>query len=124
VQFEVNNKPSVTSVMNYPNPFTTNTKFVFTLTGSEVPEVFTIQIMTISGKIVKEITREELGNVHIGRNNTDYSWDGRDMYGDRLGNGVYLYKIVTKLNGENMEKAASGADKYIKHEFGKMVLMR
>lgn len=124
VQFEVDNHPSVTHVLNYPNPFSTSTRFVFTLTGSEVPEVFTIQIMTISGKIVREITRAELGNLHIGRNITDYAWDGRDNFGDRLGNGVYLYRVITKLNGENIDKNASGADKFFVKDFGKMVLMR
>lgn len=124
IQFEVNNKPTVTNVLNYPNPFSTSTRFVFTLTGSEVPEVFTIRIMTITGKIVREITRGELGNVHIGRNITDYAWDGKDNFGDRLANGVYLYRVVTRLNGNSIEKSASGADKYITKEFGKMVLMR
>lgn len=124
VQFEVQNKATITNVMNYPNPFTTSTRFVFTLTGSDLPEVFTIQIMTITGKIVKEITREELGHLHIGRNITDYAWDGRDMYGDRLGNGVYLYRVVSKLNGESIEKSSSGADKFFVKDFGKMVLMR
>lgn len=124
VQFEVQNKTTITNVMNYPNPFTTSTRFVFTLTGSDLPEVFTIQIMTITGKIVKEITREELGHLHIGRNITEYAWDGRDMYGDRLGNGIYLYRVVSKLNGENIEKSASGADKFFIKDFGKMVLMR
>lgn len=124
IQFEINNKPTVTNVLNYPNPFSTSTKFVFTLTGSEVPEVFTIQIMTITGKIVREIQRSELGNVHIGRNITDYAWDGKDDYGDKLGNGVYLYKIVTKLNGNDIEKSGNAADKYFVKDFGKMVLMR
>ena len=124
VQFEIATKPSVTQVLNYPNPFSTSTRFVFTLTGSEVPEVFTIQIMTISGKIVREITRAELGNLHIGRNITDFAWDGRDTYGDRLANGVYLYRVITKLNGDNIEKNASGADKFFVKDFGKMVLMR
>lgn len=124
IQFEVNNKPTVTSVLNYPNPFTTSTRFVFTLTGSEVPEVFTIQIMTITGKIVREITRAELGFLHIGRNITEFSWDGTDAYHDRLANGVYLYRIVTKLNGQDVEKNSSGADKFFKKEFGKMVIMR
>ncbi|MBL7920636.1 MAG: hypothetical protein JNJ40_10005 [Bacteroidia bacterium] len=124
IQFEINNKPTVTNVLNYPNPFSTSTKFVFTLTGSEVPEVFTIQIMTITGKVVREVQRSELGNVHIGRNITDYAWDGRDDYGDKLGNGVYLYKIVTKLNGNDIEKAGNSADKYFVKDFGKMVLMR
>jgi hypothetical protein len=124
IQFEINNKPTITNVLNYPNPFSTSTKFVFTLTGSEVPEVFTIQIMTITGKIVREIQRSELGNLHIGRNITDYAWDGKDDYGDKLGNGVYLYKIVTKLNGSNIERSGNSADKFFVKDFGKMVLMR
>jgi hypothetical protein len=124
IQFDVNNKPTVTNVINYPNPFSTSTRFVFTLTGSEIPEVFTIQIMTITGKLVREITRAELGELRIGRNMTDYAWDGKDNYGDKLGNGVYLYKVITKLNGDNLEKNQSGADKYFTKEIGKMVLMR
>ncbi|MBL7934001.1 MAG: hypothetical protein JNL60_19010 [Bacteroidia bacterium] len=124
VEFLIDSKPSITQVLNYPNPFTTSTRFVFTLTGSEVPEVFTIQIMTISGKMVREITKGELGNLHIGRNITEYAWDGKDNYGDRLANGVYLYRVITKLNGENVDKNNSGADKYFTKEFGKMVLMR
>jgi len=124
IQFEVNNKPSVTQVLNYPNPFSTSTRFVFTLTGSEIPEVFTIQIMTVTGKLVREITRAELGNLRIGRNITDYAWDGRDNYGDRLANGVYLYRVKTKLNGEDIEKRVSAADQFFTKEFGKMVLMR
>ena len=124
VQFEINTHPGMTQVMNYPNPFTTSTRFVFTLTGSEVPEVFTIQIMTISGKMVREITRSELGGLHIGRNITDYAWDGRDYYGDRLANGVYLYRVITRLNGDKMDLNSSGADSYFTKEFGKMVLIR
>ena len=32
ISFEVINKPSITNVLNYPNPFSTSTRFVFTLT--------------------------------------------------------------------------------------------
>ncbi|MDI9339947.1 MAG: C25 family cysteine peptidase [Sediminibacterium sp.] len=124
IQFVVENKPTVTNVMNYPNPFSTKTQFVFTLSGSEIPEVFTIQIMTISGKVVREITRSELGPLRIGRNITEYAWDGKDEFGDKLGNGVYLYKVITKLNGQSIEKRSTEADKYFVKEFGKMVIMR
>ncbi len=124
IQFQIDNKPTVTNVINYPNPFSTSTKFVFTLTGSEVPEVFTIRIMTITGKIVREITRSELGYIHIGRNVSEYAWDGKDDFGDHLANGVYLYHVVTRLNGNTIEKTATAADKYFVKEFGKMVLMR
>ena len=124
VQFEVQNKASVTQVMNYPNPFSTSTRFVFTLTGHEVPETFMIQVMTISGKVVREILRDELGPIRIGRNITEFSWDGTDEFGDRLANGVYLYRVVTRLNGEKIENRESGADAFFTNELGKMVIIR
>ena len=110
--------------MNWPNPFTTKTHFVFTLTGSQVPDYMLIQIMTISGKVVREIDMSELGPLHIGRNITEFAWDGTDSFGDRLANGVYLYRVISKLNGEQIEHRASGADTYFTKDFGKMYLMR
>jgi flagellar hook assembly protein FlgD len=110
--------------LNYPNPFSTSTRFVFTLTGNEIPDVFTIQIMTITGKVVREIDKDELGNIHIGRNVTDYAWDGLDEFGDPLANGVYLYRVITRNNGEAIEQRESGADPYITNGWGKMYLMR
>ncbi|NVO03621.1 MAG: hypothetical protein HXX09_13070 [Bacteroidetes bacterium] len=80
--------------------------------------------MTVTGKVVREIGGEELGNIHIGRNITDYAWDGKDQYGDQLANGVYIYRVITTLNGEKIEKKSTQADKYFKKEFGKMFLMR
>ena len=123
ISFEVINKPSITQVMNWPNPFSTATHFVFTLTGSEIPTYFKIQIMTITGKVVREIDLSELGPVHIGRNITEYAWNGTDEFGDRLANGVYLYRVVTRLNGEKIEHKETQADQYFKKEFGKMYLI-
>lgn len=124
IRFEVINKSTITNVLNYPNPFTTATKFVFTLTGSVIPDIFKIQIMTITGKVVKEIHKEELGPIKIGRNITEYTWDGTDMFGDRLANGVYLYTVTTKINDNDIEHRDSNADKYFKKNFGKMYLLR
>jgi hypothetical protein len=122
--FEVINKPMVTNVLNYPNPFTTNTKFVFTITGSEVPDFMKIQIMTIKGTVVKEIFKEELGPLHIGRNITEYGWDGRDQYGDLLANGIYFYHVITRLDDKEMDQMGMSYDKYFKKGFGKMALIR
>ncbi len=124
IQFDVVNKPSITEVLNYPNPFSTSTKFVFTITGSEVPETLKIQILTITGRVVKEITREELGFLHIGPNITDYAWDGKDQFGDQLANGVYLYRVQTRLNGNEIDHLNTSADSYFKKGYGKMLLMR
>jgi flagellar hook assembly protein FlgD len=109
--------------MNYPNPFTTSTRFVFTLTGATVPDEFTIQIMNVSGTVVREITRNELGDIQIGRNITEFEWDGTDEYGDKLARGVYLYRVIVKMDGENIEHRDSGADQYFKKSFGKMYLL-
>ena len=124
VSFEVINHSTITEILNYPNPFSTKTKFVFTLTGNELPTEFKIQIMTITGRVVKEITLDELGNINIGRNITDYYWDGRDQFGDQLSNGVYLYKVTAKINGEDIELNSTRASIGFKNGFGKMYLMR
>lgn len=124
ISFEVINQQTVTEVLNYPNPFSTSTRFVFTLTGSEVPDFMKIQIFTIDGRIVREIFQNELGNLRIGKNITDFAWDGTDEFGDKLASGVYLYRVFTKNNGEDVEKSATSADQYFKKGFGKMYLMR
>jgi hypothetical protein len=131
VVFKVINKPMITNLFNYPNPFTTSTAFVFTLTGSQIPQNIKIQILTVTGKIVREITKDELGPIHIGRNITDYKWDGTDQYGQKLANGVYLYRVSTNLNGTSLEKYTTtdsfgdkiNTDKYFKSGYGKMYLM-
>jgi hypothetical protein len=124
ISFEVINEATISNVLNYPNPFSTATHFVFTITGSEQPDYFKIQVMTITGKVVREITMDDLGQMNIGRNVTQYAWDGKDTYGDQLANGVYLYRMVAKLQGDYIKHRDSGADKWIESGFGKMMLIR
>lgn len=127
VVFTVINKPMISNLLNYPNPFTSSTAFVFTVTGSEVPQNMRIQILTITGKVVREITKDELGPIHIGRNITEFKWDGTDMYGQKLANGVYIYRVLTNLNGKSLDKyRADGdrTDKFFNKGYGKMYLMR
>lgn len=124
ISFEVINKSTISEVMNYPNPFSSSTRFVFTLTGSQIPTYFKIQIMTITGKVVREINADELGPIHIGRNITDYAWDGKDEYGDQLANGVYFYRVVTRIESEKIEHLSTAADQYFHKGLGKMYLMR
>jgi hypothetical protein len=124
IEFEVDLNSSITQLMNYPNPFSTQTQFVFTLTGATIPDEFTIQIMTVTGKVVREITIHELGPIKIGRNLTEYRWNGTDEYGDLLANGVYLYRVIVKIDNESVDIRESGADKFFTKEFGKMYIIR
>jgi hypothetical protein len=132
VSFQVYNKPMISDLFNYPNPFTSSTAFVFTITGSEVPQNIRIEIMTITGKIVKEITKAELGPLHVGKNITEYKWDGKDMYGQQLAIGVYLYRVITNEDGKKLDHFNItdqngnnvNTGKYFKKGYGKMYLMR
>lgn len=126
VIFRVVSKPMISNLLNYPNPFTTSTAFVFTVTGTQPPQNMRIQILTITGKVVREISSNELGPIHIGRNITEFKWDGTDMYGQKLANGVYLYRVLTNLNGKSLDKfrdTDDTTDKYFNKGYGKMYFL-
>jgi hypothetical protein len=127
VDFRVIGKAMISNLLNYPNPFTTSTAFVFTVTGSVVPQNIRIQILTVTGKIIREITKDELGPLHVGTNITEFRWDGSDMYGQKVANGVYLYRVLTNLNGKSLDKFhdnGDDTDKYFTKGYGKMYFMR
>ncbi len=128
ISFKIILKEQISNVYNYPNPFSTKTKFLFDLTGVEMPESIVIKIMTISGKIVRELTNVELGDFKFGKNISQNAWDGTDEFGRKLANGVYLYK-VTAVNSagkefELMKREGENDDKYFKKGFGKLVILR
>jgi len=124
INFEVINESTITNFYPYPNPFSTSTRFVFTLTGSEIPDQIKIQIMTVTGKVVREITQDELGIVRIGNNITDYAWDGKDEYGDQLANGVYIYRVVMNRTSDTFKHRETSGDKAFKKGYGKLYLLR
>jgi len=122
--FQVINQSSVSNFFPYPNPFSTQTRFVFTLTGSEMPDEISIQIFSVSGRLVREITQLEIGPILIGNNISSYAWDGTDQFGDRLANGVYFYRVMVKKKGEKINEFRTSADRFFKNGMGKIYLMR
>ena len=126
ITFKVITRSSISNLLNYPNPFSTRTCFVYTMTGAETPTNFRIQIMTVSGRVVREITEAEFGPLKAGTHQSDFCWDGKDEYGDQLANGVYLYRVVAKKSdGADFESFENDkVDGFFKQGFGKMVLIR
>jgi len=124
ITFEVVNESQITNFYPYPNPFSTSVRFVFTLTGAEIPDEIKIQIMTVTGKVVREILQNELGSIRIGNNITEYAWDGRDEFGDQLANGVYIYRVLIRKNGQFMEHRPTAGDRGFTKGYGKMYLLR
>ena len=104
IDFEVinNEQLALEHVLNYPNPFTTQTEFFFEHNQHCDFLDVQLQIFTISGKIVKTITKR----VHAeGFRVGGISWDAKDDYGDKIGRGVYVYTLkVSSENGEMAEK--------------------
>ena len=96
----------ILNVMNYPNPLSRETTFIYELTGSA--NDVNIKIYTVAGRLVK-ILRNLPGD--IGFNQT--AWEAFDEDGDRLANGVYLYKVIaTGDNGTHRE------------QIGRLIVMR
>ncbi|MFN0201418.1 MAG: C25 family cysteine peptidase [Bacteroidia bacterium] len=126
VNFKVIRDRTITNVLNYPNPFSTSTRFAYILTGDELPRTFQIHIYTITGKLVKTIDLTAAGDVHFGKNVTEYAWDGTDEFGDKLANGVYLYRVVLETQSDDLKASDldDKTDKMFKNGWGKMYLMR
>lgn len=93
----------ITKVLNYPNPFVNYTEFWFNHNRPFEPLEVQVQVFTVTGKVVwtKNQTIETSGFL-----SRDIVWDGRDDFGDRIGKGVYVYKITVKstLTNKRVEK--------------------
>lgn len=92
----------IDNLVNYPNPFTTSTEFIFQHNQAGTPMDVKLEIFTVSGKLVKSFNQVVVNDGFISR---DIKWNGRDDFGDRIGKGVYVYKIkVRSRNGSTTEK--------------------
>jgi hypothetical protein len=109
VVFDEDVSLKLTNVLNYPNPFVNYTEFWFNHNSSDVLDV-SIQIFTVSGKLIKTIN----GQTNTNSNTTtslsrDLTWDGTDDFGSKIGKGVYVYKLkvrssTTGMQAEKIEK--------------------
>ena len=90
-------------VLNYPNPFVSYTEFWFNHNRPFEPLDVQVQILTVTGKVVKTINQQVITDGFLCR---EITWDGRDDFGDRIGKGVYVYKLTVRssLTGTKAEK--------------------
>ena len=90
-------------VLNYPNPFVSYTEFWFSHNMPFEPLDVQVQILTITGKLVKTINQQVITDGFLCR---QVVWDGKDDFGDRIGKGVYVYKLTVRstTTGKKSEK--------------------
>lgn len=91
----------ISHVLNYPNPFTTNTQFWFEHNKPAQNLLVRVQIFTVSGRIIKMIER----TINTaGNRSSELIWDGLDQYGQKVGRGVYLYKLSVIVPGKSRKE--------------------
>ncbi|MEX2350780.1 MAG: type IX secretion system sortase PorU [Flavobacteriaceae bacterium] len=105
IQFVVagSNELVIERVLNYPNPFVSYTEFWFNHNRPFEPLEVQVQVFTVTGKVVW--TQNQVINTD-GFLSREITWDGRDDFGDRIGKGVYVYKLTVKstLTNKKVEK--------------------
>jgi hypothetical protein len=87
-------------VLNYPNPFTNYTEFQFEHNRANQNLEVQVQIFTVSGKLVKTINQEINS---LGNRVTGIKWNGLDDYGDKIGKGVYIYRLKVRTPLDNSQ---------------------
>lgn len=93
---------AIDHVLNYPNPFTTNTQFMFEHNQACSFLRVKVEVFTVSGKLVKNIKRTIKTE---GFRAEPITWNGRDDFGDKIARGVYIYKLTVETpSGEKAEK--------------------
>jgi hypothetical protein len=100
----------LTEVMNYPNPFSDVTNFYYHL--SQDADKVEIKIFTQAGRLIRHIP---FASARVGHNFST-TWNGEDQVGDKVANGVYIYKI-------SAEGTVNGKQK-VEEAYGKAVVVR
>jgi hypothetical protein len=92
-------------LLNYPNPFKQQTTIVFHLLE---PAEVKIEIYTVGGKLIRALPLQYCQGYVYDR----FEWDGRDEKGDKVANGVYLFKVKADFGDGTASK------------IGRMILMK
>ncbi len=100
--FQVTGSGLVLDGFSFPNPFSDGTNIVFAL---NLPvDAGKIEIYNVSGRLIRSfrITPDKLDAATFANPHSVY-WDGRDMAGDLVANGTYLFVIMVERNGEKVD---------------------
>lgn len=103
-EFTVSNSStlSIDHLLNYPNPFSTNTSFYFEHNKPCTGMTIQVQIFTVSGKLIRTLSNYQICD---GYRNNPLTWDGKDEFGDKIGQGAYIYRLkIRTADGETAEK--------------------
>ena len=91
----------ISRVINRPNPFKNCTEFIFEHNKSFNDYDVCIKIFSIRGQLVKTINKNiKSANFVI----EPIQWNGRNDNGEKLKNGVYIYRILVQKDDYKVEQ--------------------
>lgn len=103
IVFDKDEELVINNVLNYPNPFVNYTEFWFNHNSIDPLDV-SVQIFTVSGKLVRTLNGQTSGgSKSVSSLSKDIIWDGRDDFGDKIGKGVYVYKLKVRSSRLNKQ---------------------
>ena len=93
---------AITRLLNYPNPFTQSTTFLFDHNRPNENLLVTIGVFTVSGQRVKTI--QQTINTP-GNRSSEIVWPGLDDAGAKIAPGIYIYQLrVAGADGKTAQK--------------------
>ncbi|MBK7141688.1 MAG: type IX secretion system sortase PorU [bacterium] len=94
---------AIQDLLNYPNPMQEQTTFYFELTDDV--DRMSVEIFTVAGRKIRSFSGQNLIASIYPNDHFRVMWDGRDVEGDRVATGVYVYKVsaVPSGGGETVE---------------------
>lgn len=110
-----NKDGQISKMLNYPNPFMNHTEFQFEHNMPSGTMDVRVGIYSLSGRLVKDIHTTVFSD---GYRVTGIEWDGRDDFGDRLANGVYLYKVSVRPDHADLN------NKTVESKFERLLILR
>ncbi|HYG18804.1 MAG TPA: C25 family cysteine peptidase, partial [Ohtaekwangia sp.] len=99
VDFTVTDVSSFSISAPYPNPFYNEVYFNAVIAGSEQPGPVEMQIVDVTGKVVRQFPPRPL---HVGTN--EWSWDGTDHAGNYVPTGVYICHVYLTVEGKQIQE--------------------
>ncbi|MCX5752768.1 MAG: C25 family cysteine peptidase, partial [Candidatus Krumholzibacteria bacterium] len=102
ISFNVTGNDLVANAFSFPNPFRGETNIVYSL--NLAVESVTIDIYNVSGVRIRSLDPppSRLGPASFARPHS-VLWDGRDLAGDRVANGTYIYVIHISRSGKTID---------------------
>ena len=93
--FEVRKQKEIiiNRLINYPNPFSGSTRFLFDLDGPYIGASAQIDIFTLTGQLLKTISKTINES---DKRSLEIQWNGRDESGDLIGRGIYIFQLLIK----------------------------